>query len=194
MSLHSPARVFAPTLMLIVAVAALALASPPLALAQAAGDGDGGSGCVLGPLCGLGDASTWLQQTVEHILANLLSGLVDTFGGAIVTFTDSVNFLTHTPDNLSYNNDLVKQFATATQVLADGLLSVVVLVGGYNIMLRPYFGSTYAGARELLPRLLLGGILINTAAWRSGSSLPRCSRRVPRGGSRADLEHRPGSR
>ena len=32
-------------------------------------------------------------------------------------------------------------------------------------MLRPYMGSNYAGALEFLPRLLLGGILINTAAW-----------------------------
>ena len=32
-------------------------------------------------------------------------------------------------------------------------------------MLRPYMGSSYAGALEVLPRLLLGGILINTAAW-----------------------------
>ena len=38
-------------------------------------------------------------------------------------------------------------------------------MSGYNVMLRPYMGGTYAGALEFLPRLLLGGILINTAAW-----------------------------
>jgi hypothetical protein len=39
-------------------------------------------------------------------------------------------------------------------------------VSGYNVMLRPYMGgATYVGALEFLPRLLLGGILINTAAW-----------------------------
>jgi hypothetical protein len=103
--------------------------------------------------------------TVEHILADVLSGLAKDFGDAIVGFINDVNFITHTPENLSYNNDLVKHFAAATQVLADGLLAVVVLVGGYNVMLRPYLGSTYAGAREFLPRLVLGGILINTAAW-----------------------------
>ena len=31
-------------------------------------------------------------------------------------------------ENLSYNNDLVKQFQTAVQVLADGLLGVAVMV------------------------------------------------------------------
>jgi hypothetical protein len=116
-------------------------------------------------LCGLGDVGAWLQQTIQHIVSDFLGGLVKDFGDAIVGFINDVNFLTHTPENLSYNDDLVKQFATATQVLADGLLAVVVLVGGYNVMLRPYMGSTYAGALEFLPRLLLGGILINTAAW-----------------------------
>jgi hypothetical protein len=164
MSLHSPARVLALTLMLIVASALGALASPPLALAQSTGDG-GGSGCVLGPLCGLGDLGTWLQQTTQNIVTGFLSSLAKDLGDAIVAFINDVNFLTRTPENLSYNDDLVKQFATATQVLANGLLAVVVLVSGYNIMLRPYVGSTYAGALEFLPRMLLGVILINTAAW-----------------------------
>jgi hypothetical protein len=168
MSSHIPvrsARLVAPMLVLIAATVVIALASPSLALAQTT-DGGGGEGdCVLGPLCGLGDVGTWLQQTIQHIVSDFLSGLAQDAGNAIVGFINDVNFLTHTPGNLSYNDDLVKQFATATQVLANGLLAVVVVIGGYNIMLRPYIGSSYAGALEVLPRLLLGGILINTAAW-----------------------------
>ena len=163
MSVHLPARVVTPVL--IVAAIAVALATPPLAMAQPTGDGGGGSSCVLGPLCGLGDLGHWLQQTITNILTDVLTGLATNFGDAIVGFTNQINFLTHTPEDLSYKDDLVKQFVTATQVLADGLLAVVVLVSGYNIMLRPYMGGTYAGALEFLPRLLLGGILINTAAW-----------------------------
>jgi len=163
MSVHPPARVVTP--MLIVAAIAVALATPPLAMAQPAGDGGGGSSCVLGPLCGLGDLGHWLQQTITNILTDFLTGLASNFGDAIVGFINQVNFLPHTPEDLSYKDDLVKQFVTATQILADGLLSVVVLVSGYNIMLRPHMGGTYAGALEFLPRLLLGGILINTAAW-----------------------------
>lgn len=40
-----------------------------------------------------------------------------------------------------------------------------MLVSGYNVLLRPYLGSAYPGALEFVPRLLLGGILINTASW-----------------------------
>jgi hypothetical protein len=45
------------------------------------------------------------------------------------------------------------------------MVCLVVVVSGYNVMLRPYTGLSYAGALEFLPRLLLGAILINTAAW-----------------------------
>src|SRR6266568_4648092 len=171
MSLHSYRRVLAPALMLMVVAAALALVAPLPALAQSAptpaGDGGGGGGgenaCFLGVICE--NPATWLQQTVTSILTDFLSSLANDFGEAIVGFINQVNFLTRTPESLSYNNDLVKQYATATQVLADGLLAVVVLISGYNVMLRPYLGATYAGALEVLPRLLLGAILVNTAAW-----------------------------
>jgi hypothetical protein len=164
MSRHPFLRIVVPTVTLLSIAVLVALASPPLALAQTS-DSGGGSGCVLGPLCGLGDLRTWLQDTITQIVTDFLSGLGKGFADAIVSFIDNVNFLTRTPENLSYDNDLVKQYATATQVLANGLLAVVVLLSGYNVMLRPYMGATYASALEFLPRLLLGVILINTAAW-----------------------------
>src|SRR6266851_412448 len=168
MSFRSYTRVLAPTVVLIVFAAAIALASPLTALAQSAptpaGDGGGGgNGCFLGVICQ--NPATWLQQTITSILTDLLSGMAHDFGDAVVGFINQVNFLTRTPEDLSYSNDLVRQYATATQLLADGLLALVVLISGYNVMLRPYMGATYAGALEFLPRLLLGGILINTAAW-----------------------------
>ena len=169
MSLHSHTRALAPPLTLIVVATTIALLAIPLpALAQPAptppaDGGGGGNGCFLGVICE--NPATWLQQTITSILTDFLSGLASDFGGAIVGFLNQINFLTRTPENLSYSNDLVKQYATATQVLADGLLAVVVLISGYNVMLRPYLGATYAGALEILPRMVLGGILINTAAW-----------------------------
>jgi hypothetical protein len=173
MTVHASARCLIPLLMLVVVLllsAMCALAHPPVALAQAAPSGDtsgsgGGPTCLLGPLCGIGDLGTWLQQTITRIVTDLLNGVLQDFVDAIVGFINDVNFLTHTPENLSYNNDLVRQFQTAVQVLADSLLGVATLVSGYNVMLRPYMGISSSGAREVLPRLVLGAILINTAAW-----------------------------
>jgi hypothetical protein len=66
--------------------------------------------------------------------------------------------------------DIVRRAAIAadgdllvTTSSSGGLLAVVVVISGYNIMLRPYVGANDAGALAFLPRLLLGGILINTA-------------------------------
>ena len=173
MTVHASARCLIPVRMLLVLLligAMVALAHPPVALAQSAPGGDtssgvGGPTCLLGPLCGIGDLGTWLQQTITRIVTDLLNGVLQDFADAIVRFINDVNFLTHTPENLSYANDLVRQFQTAVQVLADGLLGVAVLISGYNVMLRPYMGISSSGAREVLPRLVLGAILINTAAW-----------------------------
>ena len=55
--------------------------------------------------------------------------------------------------------------ADAARATANGLLAVVALSGGFTMMFRPYLGSSYASALELLPRFLLGGILGNTAGW-----------------------------
>jgi hypothetical protein len=171
MTVRANARCLIPLLVpLLLFSVGLALQSPT-AFAQSGGDGGGGGGgtngpgCLLGPLCGIGDLGTWLQQTITRIVTDLLNGVLKDFVDAIVRFIDDINFLTRTPENLSYNNDLVKQLQTAIQVLADGLLGVAVMVAGYNVMLQPYMGSSASGAREALPRLLLGAILINTAAW-----------------------------
>src|SRR5262249_47728873 len=116
--------------------------------------------------CAIGNPVDWLQQTLTTILTDFFSGIARGFSDAVLSFISDVNILTRTPENLSYNNDLVTQFTAVIQVLANGLLAVVVLVSGYNLMLRPHMGgATYAGSLELIPRLLLGGILITTAAW-----------------------------
>ena len=138
-------------------------AAQPTPIAQSTGARTGGD-CFLG-IC---DPATWLQDAVGRILTNVLGGLIGGIGsipGAIAAFPNDTDFLLRTPEALSYRNDQVQQFVVATRVLANGLLAVVVLVSGYNVLLRPYLGAAYPGALEFVPRLLLGGILVNTASW-----------------------------
>jgi hypothetical protein len=163
MSFRSNALTF--SVLLVMALAVLTTAVPVSAQTTAPPDGDAtaANACFLAVICE--NPATWLQHTITSILTDVVSGLANDFGDAIVSFINQVNFLTRTPEDLSYSNQLVQQYVSATRVLANGLLAVVVLVSGYNVMLRPHLGATYTGARELLPRLLLGAILINTAAW-----------------------------
>src|SRR5260370_27950116 len=144
MSGYSLVRSLAPALMLVLVAASVAGANPLPALAQSAAGGSGGGGCFLGVICE--DPRTWLQDTVGQIMSSFVGGLVSGFGGAIAAFFNDVNFVARTPEKLSYNNDLVKQFGTAAQVLANGLLAVVTLLGGFNLMPRAPLGSTYHGA------------------------------------------------
>src|SRR5262249_7318876 len=81
----------------------------------------------------------------------------------ITAFPDDTNFVLRTPEALSYRNAQIQQFQAGSRTVANGLLAVITLFGGFNVMVRPYLGSTYHSAMELLPRLLLGAILITTA-------------------------------
>src|SRR5438128_7588303 len=81
-------------------------------IAQSAGAPTGGD-CFLG-IC---DPATWLQDAVGRILTNVLGGLIGGIGGipgAIAAFPDDTDFLLRTPEALSYRNDQVQQFVTAT--------------------------------------------------------------------------------
>lgn len=152
----------APALLFVFVVTSLAAfsVSPTAAFAQSTTN-QGSGDCFLG-IC---DPGAWLRDLVPQIVASFLGGLISGIGGAVAQVPNDINFITRTPEKLSYDNDLVKLFIRATQTLANGLLAVVTLVGGFNIMFRPYVGSSYAGALELAPRILLGAILANTAAW-----------------------------
>jgi hypothetical protein len=64
-----------------------------------------------------------------------------------VTLVNSTDFHTRTPENSSYENPAVKQFAAAAQFLAHGLLAVELTVGGFNLIFRSYLGPTNRSAR-----------------------------------------------
>src|ERR687885_413990 len=123
MSLRFRARVLSPRVVVMFIVTAELLVAPPVALAQSDG---GGGACLAGVICG--NPIDWLHQAISDVLTAFLTTLAHTFGDAIVRFINDVNFITHTPENLSYNNALVRQFTTITQVLADGLLAIVMAI------------------------------------------------------------------
>src|SRR5262249_34389441 len=113
-----------------IAVLVIALATPAAALAQSGpGTGSGGD-CFLG-IC---DPAAWLRDVVGQIVAGFLGGLISGIGGAITSFPNDVDFLLRTPEKLSYDNSTIQQFANASRALANGLLAVVALVGGFNVM------------------------------------------------------------
>jgi hypothetical protein len=127
---------------IVIAVLAVALGTPTAALAQSGPGSGGGGDCFLG-IC---DPGAWLRDVVGQIVAGFLGGLISGIGGAITSFPNDVDFLLRTPEKLSYDNSTIQQFANASRAVANGLLAVVALVGGFNVMFRPYLGSSPSAA------------------------------------------------
>lgn len=109
---------------------------------------------------------SWLADLFLKAVAALLSALADglsQFLGQMFVAGSPFNFISRTPPDLTYQSDSVRTLWEATRTIANAALAAVVVWGGFNAMVRPYFGSTYHDVMELVPRVLLGAVLANTS-------------------------------
>jgi hypothetical protein len=133
------------------------------ATSGATGSTSGESASIGGCFLGICDPGTWLQNIVTTIVANFLRQLIEDINSAASSFFGSLNFVTRTPPELSYEQQKVQQFETAVRTLANGLLAVVAMVMGFNLLWRPAVAQSVGSAGQVLPRLILGAVLINTS-------------------------------
>jgi TrbL/VirB6 plasmid conjugal transfer protein len=89
-------------------------------------------------------------DTTNHALEFLKS----VFSGAIIF---------RTPPELSYANAAVTNLTTPMALSADAGLAAIIAIGGINVILRPHLREPYHAAMEVIPRVLLAGIMINTS-------------------------------
>jgi hypothetical protein len=73
------------------------------------------------------------------------------------------NIISQTPPGLSYDSEIVGRLWGSLRTVANAGLAVVTVWGGVNRMVNPHIRAPYHGALELVPRLVLSGILINTS-------------------------------
>ncbi len=100
----------------------------------------------------------------QQVLGSLLGGVVTALHGALAAAA-SLNFVGETPPGLSYGQPDVRRLWAALRDVANGALALVALAGGYNVLLRRHLGVRADGAMELLARLLVGAILVNSSLW-----------------------------
>ena len=105
--------------------------------------------------------------------ASILDGVVSALGrellGAMRSFIDwalgfggsSLNFVTRTPAEGSYESPTVRSLWDFSRAIANAGLALVVMWGGFNVMVRQHIGSPYHGAMELLPRVILAALAVN---------------------------------
>jgi hypothetical protein len=87
--------------------------------------------------------------------------------GDVVGFMDWLlgngNIISQTPPALSYDNDAVKGLWSTLRIVGNAGLAVVTVFGGLNLIVHPHIRAPYDGALELVPRVLLCGIMVNTS-------------------------------
>jgi len=108
----------------------------------------------------LGEPS-WMASAFGYTIGTWLRGVNVDFGAALKRFCcDSLNFVTRTPPDLSYASPTVLGLWRASRAIANAALALVVLWGGFNVVVRDHLGSPYHAAMELFPRLALGALLL----------------------------------
>ncbi len=125
-----------------------------------------GQGDSSGPLDFLPDPRQWASEVFNQVLVNLLQGISSALrslvGGVMAS---SVNFISQTPPAGSYASSTVLALWNLVRIIANAALALVVLWGGFNLILRPHLGSPYHEAMELFPRIALSALLANTSLW-----------------------------
>ena len=105
--------------------------------------------------------------------AAFLDAAVDALGrallGAMRGFTDwalgfggsSLNFVTRTPEAGTYESTTVRSLWELSRGIANAGLAVIVMWGGFNLMLKQHLRSPYDGVMELLPRVALAALALD---------------------------------
>lgn len=112
----------------------------------------------------LPDPKQWAADVFSQVLVTFLQGISDGLHSMVHgVMGSSLNFITQTPPAGSYKSPTVQTLWGVVRGIADAALVLVALFTGFNVMARQHLGSPYHGAMEVLPRLILGALLVNTS-------------------------------
>lgn len=101
---------------------------------------------------------------VERVVLSFLRALADALRSALTgVLTSPLNFVTQTPPTGSYGSATVTGLWNVVRAIANGALVLVAVWGGFTLMAREQLAASYHEALELLPRLVLGALLVNTS-------------------------------
>jgi hypothetical protein len=111
------------------------------------------------------DPRKWAGDILNAILTTIGKALLEAIRGFVgwaLGFGDSsLNFVTRTPAEGSYSSPTVRAMWDFSRALVNVLLAVIVMWGGFNIMVKEHTRSPYHEVMELLPRLILGALAAN---------------------------------
>ncbi len=126
-----------------------------------------GLGDLINPIRLLGglDPGGWAGAVLTALVSELGQALLE----AIHAFIDwalglggsGLNFVTRTPAQITYESEAVHSLWDFSRALANGGLALVVMWGGFSIIVRDHIGSSSHSVMELLPRVIVAALAAN---------------------------------
>jgi hypothetical protein len=111
------------------------------------------------------DPRKWAGDILNAILTMIGQALLEAMRGFIdwaLGFGDSsLNFVTRTPAEGTYGSPTVRSLWDFSRALVNVALAVIVMWGGFNVMVKEHTRSPYHEVMELLPRVILGALAAN---------------------------------
>jgi hypothetical protein len=111
----------------------------------------------------LSNPAAWLTAMFNSAVLSLGQKTTGDVVGFMNWIMGNGNVVSQTPAELSYDNPAVANLWGSMRLVGNAALAVVTVWGGINMMVHPHIRAPYHGALELVPRVLLGGIMVNTS-------------------------------
>jgi TrbL/VirB6 plasmid conjugal transfer protein len=110
----------------------------------------------------LPDPAKFATELFNNALLGLSRDVTEKLASLVEALLVS-SLINQTPPELSYGSDAVRGLWEKVRAAANAGLAVITVWGGVNVMLNPQIRAPYHGALELIPRLLVGALLVNTS-------------------------------
>ena len=118
-----------------------------------------------GPSLPLGiDPGELAKKIFNEALFVLFDGIAEALKAMVAGVMGSqVNVITQTPPSASYGSGAVLSLWGTVRGVANLALALVAAWAGFDLMIREHLGSPYHEVLEIIPRLALGALLVNTS-------------------------------
>lgn len=113
----------------------------------------------------LSNPGGWLVSMFNNALVSMSQDAMGTVVGFMNLLLGDGNVISQTPPSLSYDNQSVHDLWDGMRGIANGGLAAVAVIGGLNVIVSPHMRTPYHGALEVVPRLLLSGIMLNSSLY-----------------------------
>ncbi len=111
------------------------------------------------------DPRKWAGDILNAILTMIGQALLEAMRGfidwALGFGESSLNFVTRTPAEGTYGSPTVRSLWDFSRALVNVALAVIVMWGGFNVIVKEHTRSPYHEVMELLPRVILGALAAN---------------------------------